>query len=85
LLQLDRANYALGDSPIAAEALDLLNARFKTISSLKEININFQVYGSEGLISDGMKKMRDCRWTIEVTKLPKKVWISDDDRLEFDN
>src|SRR5438045_8975148 len=22
-----------------------------------------------------MKKMRDCGWTVEVTKLPKKVWI----------
>jgi hypothetical protein len=32
-----------------------------------------------------MKKMRECGWTVQITKLPKKVWISDDDRVEFDN
>jgi hypothetical protein len=32
-----------------------------------------------------MKKMRDCGWTIEVTKLPKKVWICHEAGLEFDN
>jgi hypothetical protein len=31
----------LNDSPIAAEALDLLNTRFKAIPSLKEIIANF--------------------------------------------
>jgi hypothetical protein len=29
--------------------------------------------------------MRDRGWTVEVTKLPKKVWISDDGRVKFDN
>jgi hypothetical protein len=31
--------------------------------------------------------MRDCGWTVEVTKLeiPKKVWICDEGRFEFDN
>jgi hypothetical protein len=76
-LPLDCAYYALGDSLIAAEALDLLNTRFKTISSLKEIIVNFQVYGGKDL-SDLMKRMRNCGWTVEVTKLPKKVWISND-------
>jgi hypothetical protein len=45
------------------------------------------VYGEEDLSNDLMKKMRDCGWTVEVTKLeiPKKVWICDEDRFEFDN
>ncbi|MCJ1257758.1 hypothetical protein MMC24_005584 [Lignoscripta atroalba] len=82
LLPLDLVNYALSDSLIAAGALDLLNTRFKTISPLKEIIVNFQVYGGEDL-SDEMKKVRDCGWTVEITKLPKKVWTSIDDRVEF--
>jgi hypothetical protein len=77
-------NYAFDDSPIGVQALDLLDTRFKAIPSLKEIIVNFQVYGEEDL-SDHRKKMRDCGWTVEVTKFPKKVWISDNDRVEFDN
>jgi hypothetical protein len=42
------------------------------------------VYAAEDL-SDYRIKMRDHGWTVEVTKLPKKVWISDNDRVEFDN
>ena len=82
------ANYAFDDSPIAAEALDLLDTRFKAIPSLKEIIVNFQVYAAEDpddYPGDYPIKMRDRGWTVEVTKLPKKVWISDDDRVEFDN
>ena len=42
------------------------------------------MYSEEGLSDDRMK-MRDRGWTVEVTKLPKKIWISDNDRFEFDN
>ena len=71
---LECANYALDDSPIEAEALDLLDTRFKAIPSLKEVIVNVHVYGEEDLSDDLMKKMRDCGWTVEVTKLeiPKK-------------
>ncbi len=62
----------------------MLDARFKAISSLKEIIVNFQVYSEEDLSDDRMK-MRDRGWTVEVTKLPKKIWISDNDQFEFDN
>jgi hypothetical protein len=82
---LECANYALNDSPIAAEALDLLDTRFKAIPSLKEIIVNIHVYGEEDLSDDLMKKMRDCGWTVKVTKLPKKVWIYHKAGLEFDN
>jgi hypothetical protein len=72
LLPLDSANYAFGDSPIATEALNLLDARFKAIPSLKEIIVDFQMYAAEDL-SDYWIKMHDRGWTVEVTKLPKKV------------
>jgi hypothetical protein len=84
-LPLDCANYAFGDSPIAQEALDLLDTRFKAIPSLKEIIVNFQVYSEEDLSDDPIKKMCDRGWTVAVTKLPKKVWICDEGRFEFDN
>jgi hypothetical protein len=74
----------LHDSPVAEQALDLLDARFKAIQSLKEVIVNFQVYSEEDL-SDGRMKMRDRGWTIEITKLPPKRWISEDDMVEFDN
>jgi hypothetical protein len=41
LLPPDSTIYAFCDSPIAGEALDLLDTRFKAIPSLKEIIINF--------------------------------------------
>jgi hypothetical protein len=82
---LECANYALDDSPIAAEALDLLDTRFKAIPSLKEIIANVHVYGEEDLSDNLMKKMRDCGWTVEIIKLPKKVWICHKAGLEFDN
>jgi hypothetical protein len=50
--------------------------------------INFQVYDAEDRSDYRIKnriKMRDRGWTFQVTKLPKKVLISDDDRVEFDN
>jgi len=93
LVPAEHSNYALRDWPIAFEALDLLNTRFKAIHSLKEIVINFEEYPehapSDDLSddsSDGLtKKMRDIGWTIRNTWLPKRVWISIDDRVEFDN
>jgi hypothetical protein len=84
LLPPDSANYAFDDSPITAEALGLLDTRFKAILSLKTIIVNFQVYDAEDR-SDDRIKMRDRGWTVEVTKLPKKVWFSDDGRVKFDN
>ncbi|TVY91115.1 hypothetical protein LAWI1_G004341 [Lachnellula willkommii] len=84
LLHLDCMNRALGDLPFADQALDLLDMRFKAILSLKKVIVNFQVYSEEDL-SDDRIKMRDRGWTVEITKLPKKKWISVDDRVEFDN
>ncbi|CZR68828.1 uncharacterized protein PAC_18728 [Phialocephala subalpina] len=81
----DHANYVFDDSSMAIETLDLLDTRFKDIPSLKEIIVNFQVYSEEDLSDDRMKKIRDRGWAVEVTKLPKQIWISIDDRVQFDN
>lgn len=85
LVSPDCENYALSDSPIAAEALDLLNTHFKSISSLKEIVISFEVYPEQNPSDDLRKKMYDYGWSVKITKLHKKKWISGDDRVEFDN
>ena len=61
----------------------MLNTRFKSILSLKEIIVHFQVY-PEGDASDDLMRMNNYGWAVKVTKLPK-VWISCDDRVEFDN
>ena len=84
-LPVDLADYALlGGSPTAAEALDLFNRRFKDISSLQKVIVNLQVRGGEDL-GDLEKKVGDCGWTVEITKLARKVWISNDGRVEFDD
>lgn len=77
-------SYAFNDPLFATKALDLLSTRFETISSLKKIIVNFQVYGSEDL-SDLTKMMHDRMWIVEITILPPKVWISNNERVEFDN
>ncbi|KAF2270179.1 hypothetical protein CC78DRAFT_194405 [Lojkania enalia] len=85
LVPPDQRSYALSISQIATEAIDLLDTHFRAIASLKEININFEVYPGEDLDNDITKKLRDYGWAVTTTKLPKKIWISNDDRVEFDN
>ena len=79
----DSENYVLVDLPIATEALDLLDTRFKAVPSLKEIIVHLQVYAVEDL-SHYPIKMRERGWTVE-TALLNRVWISDDGRVEFHN
>ncbi|KAL2047868.1 hypothetical protein ABVK25_011277 [Lepraria finkii] len=43
----EHCNYALSHSAIAAEALNLLDTRFKSIPSLEEIIVNLKVYPNE--------------------------------------
>ncbi|KAI4859703.1 hypothetical protein F4820DRAFT_462268 [Hypoxylon rubiginosum] len=85
LVPPDDRSYALGISQIATEATDLLNTRFRTITSLRKVNINFEVYPGEDIDDDVMEKLRGYGWAVTTTKLPKKTWISCDDRVEFDN
>ena len=72
-------NYALNDSSIAAEALDLLDACFKAISSLKEVIVGVHIYDDEDLSDDLRKKMHDCGWTIKVTKLEESWYSREED------
>ena len=79
----EHCNYALNHSAIAVEALDLLDTRLKSILSLEEIIVNLQVYPQQDSSDDLTKTMHGYGWTVKVTELPKKVWISNDDRVKF--
>ena len=81
----NHGSYALSNSEIAAEAMDLLDIRFKAISSLREITINFEICPEQDPEDDLPKKMDDCGWAVSTTKLPKQVWICDEHGIEFDN
>ena len=79
----DTDDYVLSDSPITAQALYLLSTHFKDIPSLQKIVINFEVYPGQEPSRDSTM-IHDCGWTVKVTELPKKTWISDDRRVELD-
>ena len=81
----ENCDYALSQPEIAAEALNLLDTRFKSIPSLEEIIVNLQVYPQEDSSDDVTETWHGYGWTVKVTELPKKVWISIDDCVEFDN
>ena len=77
--------YTLCNSPIAAKGLGLLDNYFNIIPSLKEIVINFEAHSEEDPSDDLTRKMHHYGWTVKVRELPKRVWYSEDDRVEFDN
>jgi hypothetical protein len=79
------ADYTLGDLSIAAHGLDLLNIHFKRISTLEQVGIIFQVYHEHDLSNALTESIHDYGWAVKMTKLPKKIWISQDARVEFDN
>ena len=85
LVPPEYCNYVLSHSAIAADASTLLETRFRSVPSLKGIIVNLKVYPQQDS-SDGLTKtMRGYGWTVKVAKLPKKVWISRDGRVESDN
>ena len=83
LVSRNTDDYVLSDSPIAAQASNLLSTHFKDIPSLKRIIINFEVYPEQEPSGD-LTMIHDCGWTVKVTELLKKTWISGDGRVEFD-
>jgi hypothetical protein len=85
LIPTEHCNYALGDWAVATDALNILDTHFRSIRSLKEIIINFEEYPECDPDDDLTKKLHDIGWTVTITRLPKRVWISNDDRVEFDN
>jgi hypothetical protein len=68
----------------AAEVLNFLNRRFEAILSLENVVFNITKYGEQDLDDDLMEKLRQLGWITKVTKR-KRVWISNDDRVEFGN
>jgi hypothetical protein len=85
LITTEHCNYALCDWPIASEALSILDERLRAIHSLEEVVINFEEYPGCDPGDFLTKRMHDMGWTIEIIRLPKRVWLSCDDRVEFDN
>ena len=81
----EHCNYALNDDVTTVKATNLLDMRFKNIPSLEKVLVNFNVYPQRDPSDDLTTTMRGYGWIITVTELPKKVWISNDDRVEFDN
>ena len=65
----DCTNYALSDSPIAAEALDLIDNYLKNIPSIKDVIINFEAYNEQSPSDDLVKKFHRYRWSVKITKL----------------
>ncbi|KAL7621085.1 hypothetical protein AAE478_008397 [Parahypoxylon ruwenzoriense] len=82
--------FSLCDVDLAAEMLRALDdGGFKAMLSLEKIvvvcgeyDINEEVMA---LRESLMQRMPSFKWSIELTKVPPRVWISDDDRVEFDN
>ncbi|KIW25741.1 uncharacterized protein PV07_08897 [Cladophialophora immunda] len=85
LVPAEHCNYALRDDAIAPEALNILDMRLQSMPSLKEITVNFEVYDGGDSSDDLTELLHGHSWAVKVTKLPKKVWTSYDDRVEFDN
>lgn len=85
LVPPEHDNYVLNDPVIETEAWDAMDAHFRTIPSLRDIIVHFQVYPLEDLSDDVKQEIHKYGWIIKVTKLPAKVWISIDDRVAFDN
>jgi hypothetical protein len=82
--RLECVGYKLDSSPITVEALELLDARFKAILSLKVVIVDAHVYDDEDLSDDLMKKMRDCGWTIKVAKLEKLEYVDSEYYLDME-
>ncbi|KAL7927172.1 hypothetical protein ACQKWADRAFT_279718 [Trichoderma austrokoningii] len=82
--------FSLEDVDYAADILETLNdSGLKDMPSLEKISVVRGEYDidEEALASREslMQKMPSIKWVIELTKVPPRIWISDDGRVEFDN
>ncbi|KAI1769870.1 hypothetical protein F4818DRAFT_312018 [Hypoxylon cercidicola] len=82
--------FSLHDVDLAAEMLRILDDRgFKAMPSLEKAVVVLGKYDIDeedmALRESLMRRMLPCKWSIELTKLTKKTWISSDDMFEFDN
>lgn len=81
---------SLSDINRAAEMLrELDNGGFGAISSLERIVVVLGEYEiDEQDMADCeslVQMMPSSKWCIKLIKVPPRIWISDDDRVEFDN
>ena len=84
LLSHDHPDHSLNDNPDTKAILDLLNKPIKTVKSLKEVVINVEEFANCTPSNNLKKMMSNIGWTVTVTMRPKRVWISLDDRIEFE-
>ncbi|KAH6871631.1 hypothetical protein B0T10DRAFT_553329 [Thelonectria olida] len=82
--------FSLCDVDLAADMLRALDdGGFKAMPSLEKIVVVRGEYDIDeevmALRECLMRRMPSCKWSIELTKVPPRRWISDDDMVEFDN
>ncbi|MBE3048491.1 hypothetical protein IMZ48_39515 [Candidatus Bathyarchaeota archaeon] len=67
----------------------MLDEGFKTMTSLEKIVLVGEEYeiGEEvmALRESLMQRLPNGKWSIELTKVPPRVYYSQDDRVQFDN
>lgn len=85
LVSPECSNYAFSEHVVAVEALNILNTHMRAIGSIQTIMVNFEEYPEHNPSDDLLNTMRKFGWTVEITRLPKRTWISYDDQVEFDN
>ena len=84
LVPAEHENYVPSNAEIATEPWDAMEAQFRTIPSIRDIVVHFQVYPLDDPSDDVKQEIHKYGWIIVVTKLPAKVWVSINDRVEFD-
>lgn len=81
----DHCSYALGDWAVAIDALKILDTHISSISTLKDIIVNFEEYPESDPSDDLTKRLCDIGWIVTITRLPQRMWLSSDGRVKFDN
>ncbi len=76
--------YAHDNWTITSEALELLDTRLKTMPSLEKVVVNLERQAASGEASDELTtKMSKIGWTVRVTRLKKRGWVTIDDEFFF--
>lgn len=82
--------FPLYDVDFAADMLQALDTGgVKDISSLEKFIVVCGEYDIDEevmiLRENLVQRMPSSKWSIELTKVPPRLWISDNDMVEFDN
>ncbi|KAI0096610.1 hypothetical protein GGR51DRAFT_26726 [Nemania sp. FL0031] len=81
---------SLDDIDLAAAILKVVDdGGFEAMHSLKKISVVFGQYGFDEeditCYERLIRRVPSSKWCIELKDMGKRIWISDDDRCEFDN